>query len=127
VILVENDRKFDVGKTLRKAKRTLDMRYPIKVIIPKEFKDHAFRFQKSGIPVWYWIAICRWLCRDCNKITKSSSSLTPPRCDHCNKRGFLHWVSPEDVDFEPDEKNSLINYKDRAKMCTPTKSHTARG
>jgi len=110
-IEVENDRKFDVGEILRKIKR--DKLYPTIVIIPKEFDGHAYRFRKSGIPVWYWKATCKWLCRGCNKITTSTSSLTPARCANCNKGGnfFLRWIEAN-VKFEKDEYSPSIPYEE---------------
>jgi len=112
VVEVENDRKPDFGETLRKIKR--GKKYPTKVIIPKKFERFAWRFQKSGIPVWYWTGIFKWLCRDpkCNKITTSTSSLTPIRCDHCKSKGTLEWDGKEKVEFTEAEKNPSINYEE---------------
>ena len=109
VIEVENDRKFDVGEVLRKIKR--NKLYPTIVIIPKRFGGHSFRFKKSGIPVWYWAAACRWSCRGCNNITISDSSITPNQCSHCGKSGshVLSWEGVEHVEFEEAESNPSIN------------------
>jgi len=110
VIEVENDRKFDVGEILRKIKR--QRHYPTIVIIPKEYESHAYRFQKSGIPVWYWKATCKWLCRSCDKITTSTSSLTPIRCDNCKKGGnCLRFVGAA-VEFEEDKNNPSIPFEE---------------
>ena len=109
VVEVENDRKFEVETVLRKIKRQHD--YPTIAIIPKEFERHSYQFQKSGIPVWYWTATCKWKCRACDNITTSSSSLTPPRCIHCNKQGFLKWIEPENIEFTPAEKNPELKWR----------------
>lgn len=102
-IEIENDREFDVEATLRKIKR--QTRYPNVVIIPKEYQRFSYLFQKSGIPVWYWTATCRWICRHCKGITTSSSSLMPSRCQNCEKQGFLSWSEPENIKFEEADKN----------------------
>lgn len=111
VVEVENDRKPDFSETLRKIKR--GKRYATKVIIPKKFERFAWRFQKSGIPVWYWTGVFKWLCRDCKcrKITTSTFSLTPVRCNHCKKQGTLEWDSKEKVVFTPAENNPEIDYE----------------
>jgi len=107
IIEVENDREFDVGQVLRKLQK--DRQYPIIVIIPKEFEDHAFRFQKSGIPVWFWTATCNWICRFCNKTTATTSSLTPFRCAQCGKGGnTLRWIGVDKVQFEEARNNPSI-------------------
>lgn len=110
VIEAENDRKFDVGEILRKSKR--QRRYPTMVIIPKKEERHAFRFKKSGILVCYWEATCKWICRKCNKITTSASSLIPIKCANCGKGGnfFLRWLEA-DVKFEEDKNNPPMNYE----------------
>lgn len=112
VVEVENDRKKDINEILRKIQR--GKRYPTKLIIPKKFERDAKRFQKKGIPVWYWTGIFKWLCRDseCSKKTTSASSLTPIRCIHCKKQGTLEWDSMEKVEFTPAENNPEINYKE---------------
>ena len=116
VIEVENDRKPDVGEILRKLKR--DRRYPTIVVIPKKLEEDAYRFQKSGFYVWYWTATCKWLCRDdtCNKITTSTSSLTPFRCAHCGKGGnFLEWAGIESVEFKEAKNNPTKTYEEYVK------------
>lgn len=111
IVEVENDRKPDFGETLRKIKRV--KRCATKVIIPKEFERFAWRFQKSGIPVWYWTGVFKWLCRDseCSKITLSTSSFTPIRCDHCKARGTLKWDGKKKVEFTEVEHNPSIDYE----------------
>lgn len=112
VIEVENDRKPDVAETLRKLKRDRGARaYPTIVIVPKKWENDAYRFQKSGFYVWYWTATCKWLCVECNKMTTSTSSITPNRCDHCHKgANLLHWEEPEKIDFEEAKNNPPTTY-----------------
>lgn len=113
VIEVENDRKFDAQEILRKIKR--DTRYPTIVIIPKECERDSWKFQESGFYVWFWTATCKWLCRDneCNKITTSSSSITPIRCTHCRKGGnFLRWAGIENCNFKEAENNPTTTYEE---------------
>jgi hypothetical protein len=113
VIEVENDRKFDVGETLRKLKK--NMIYPIIVIIPIHFRRFAWRFQKAKMYVWYWTAKCKWVCRRCNKATLSESSITPNKCSNPScKTGSntLQWDIPEKIDFEEAENNPIESYED---------------
>ena len=107
---IENDRKLDIEAVLRRIKR--QKTYSTVVIIPKEFERHSFQFQKSGIPVWYWTATCRWVCRNCGKTTTSSSSLAPSKCQHCQKQGFLSWIEPEKIEFMEAEKNPSLKLKE---------------
>ena len=109
-IEIENDRKFDIEAVLRRIKR--QKTYSTVVVIPKEFERHSFQFQKSGIPVWYWTATCRWTCRSCGKTTTTSSSLTPNKCQECNKQGFLSWIEPEDIKFTEATKNPQLLLKE---------------
>jgi len=108
---MENDREFDVGAILRKIKRG-NYYYPKIVIIPKIFQRFAWRFQASGIYVWYWTATCKWLCRDCNETTTSSSSITPSRCSKCKKgSNFLSWIGIIKVKFEKAKNNPPLSYE----------------
>lgn len=118
VIEVENDRKFDVGAILRKIKK--ERRYPVIVIIPKEFERFAWRFQNSGMHVWFWTATCKWLCRKCNKITKSTSTITPSKSDCCNKDGqkTLHLDGIENEKFEEANGNPTFTYKAEIEAST---------
>lgn len=112
VVEVENDRKPDFSETLRKIKR--GKRYPTKVIIPKKFERFAWRFQKSGIPVWYWEGVFKWFCRDekCSNITMSTSTFTPIRCDRCGSKGTLEWEGIEKIDFTEAGNNPDIIYSE---------------
>ena len=108
---VENDRKIDVAKTLRQIMR--DRRYPTIAVIPKVLENDAYRFQKKGFYVWYWTATCKWLCQACDKITKSTSSTTPNRCDNpqCQKgANLLRWIDPENINFEEAESNPTTTF-----------------
>jgi hypothetical protein len=111
IVELENDRKFDVGEILRKVKR--DRVYPAIVVIPKIFEQHAFRFQKSGIPVWYWSAECTWHCNSCLKETRSQSSIMPSKCPNCNKQGthLLVWHGTKKVTFEEAKENPPIDFE----------------
>ena len=118
VVEVENDRKFDVGEILRKIKK--DKPYPVIVIIPKEFERFAWRFQNSGMNVWYWTATCKWLCRKCNSITKSTSSMAPLKCSHCQKGNprDLRFKGIEDEKFEEANNNPTLTYKAEMEVST---------
>lgn len=111
VVELENDRQFDVGEILRKVKR--DRLYPTIIVIPKKFEQHSYRFQKSGIPVWYWSGTCTWRCRLCNRITSSESSTTPSKCANCNKQGnyALVWQGTEKVKFEESKENPPVDFE----------------
>jgi hypothetical protein len=111
VIEIENDREFDPESVLRRVKRGAGQNSII-VIIPKEFERSSFHFQKAKIPVWLWTATCRWQCRNCDNVTTSSVSLTPSHCHSCGKSGFLRWIEPEDIKFEPAENNPQLEFKD---------------
>jgi hypothetical protein len=113
VVEVENDRKFDVGEILRKIKK--NKRYPVMVIIPNKFKEYSWRFHNSDIAVAYWKANFKWVCRWCNKITKSNSTITPLKCSNveCGKgSNYLDYVGIENPQFERDDKNKEYNFKD---------------
>lgn len=120
VIEVENDRKFDVGEILRKLKKS--RRHPTIVIIPKKFKRDAFRFQKSGFYVWYWSATCRWRCRKCNEITKTTSTKTPNKCatDDCSGRvNSLSWVDAQNIDFKEAKNNPTTTFEEYLRAHGP--------
>lgn len=108
VVEVENDREFDVGKILRKIKKHRD--YPAVVIIPREFEHFAWQFQNSGIGVAFWTTTCKWYCKACEKVTTTStSSITPLKCDKCNKgSNFLIFKEIDNTKFENAENNPPI-------------------
>jgi hypothetical protein len=111
VVEIENDREFDVGKILRQLKKDdVHKKYPTKIIIPKEFEGDTYRFQNSGIYVWYWTAECKWICKKCRQITTTTSSLTPDKCDHCEKSRQLSWKDAENIMFEEAKNNPTNTY-----------------
>lgn len=109
VIEVGNDRNFDVGEILRKLKR--ERKYPTIVIIPKEYERFAWRFQQSKFFVWFWTATCQWVCRKCDKITKSTTSLTPTKPNCKDGQNNLQWIEPEKIEFEEAKNNPTETFE----------------
>lgn len=112
-IEIENDRKFDVDEILQKIKK--DQPCPSIVIIPKEHKKSAWRFQENLIIVWFWNVKCRWKCEGCNAIFTTTSSITPNKCkgETCNKgSNFLHFdgVEPNNKPFTEADNNPSMTF-----------------
>lgn len=82
---VENDREFDADAVLRKIKK--DQPCPTIAIIPIENKKDAWRFQENLIKVWLWRVKCKWKCHQCNSVFRTTSSITPNKCEICKKGG----------------------------------------
>lgn len=109
-IEIENDRGFDAQTILRKIKK--DQPHPTVVIIPQNESNNAWLFQDSMIRVWYWKAKIGWKCRKCNDSFQIASSITPSKCEKCNKAGQFDYegAKPDDVEFVEDSNNPTVTF-----------------
>lgn len=122
-IEVENDRKFDASKILRKIKK--EQPYPTIVIIPHKEERHAGVFQVSMIRVWFWKAKCRWECRRCNSVFTTTSSITPIKCEGKDCKASSNFivykiVHPEDVEFVEAKNNPSLTFGEIQKKLRPS-------
>lgn len=100
-IELENDIKWDFGKSLRQVKK-YQQKFDTRAIIPYEYERFAPLYKNEGVRVWLWQAERTWKCLRCGTITVNKSRV-PPQCknDKCknNRRDEFDLVGLENADF----------------------------
>ena len=56
------------------------------VVIPKDFTEFVPLFRAQDISVFVWEGILEWKCKDCGKITSSSTPWRPEKCSSCSQK-----------------------------------------